>query len=353
VFASAGSIFFRRYVLAPGLQLGLALLLVCGAGDVRLLAAGYLAAGVIGVAVAAAALVRVVREQGLLQHFRLRGLEMPVRAVFGFTLPQLSSDLVLALRTSLVVVLLEHFRGAVDVAAFRAVLPIAVLNLLGVESFTYLFTPLAARLYARDDRAGINDLYWQSAAWIAVITFPVFAVTFSLAQPVTVLLFGERYAQSALILAVLGLGHYFYAALGFNGLTLRVYGRVRYLFAVDLVAAALTLGANLVLIPRYGALGAAIGTSGALVAQTLLYHAGLAFDTGVRLFEWRWLRVYGSIALGALGLLAVTAAECLPVSLGAAVLVSLLVVGVNRKSLNVGQMFPELLRLPLARRLLA
>jgi hypothetical protein len=39
------------------------------------------------------------------------------------------------------------------------------------------------------------------------------------------------------------------------------------------------------------------------------------------------------------------------ISFALAAIVSLVVVGLNRKDLNVGQTFPELLRLPLVRRL--
>src|SRR5205807_8081013 len=149
---------------------------------------------------------------GLLPHFNLRRVRMPAREVFSFTLPSLVSDAVFVLRGSLVVVLLERFHSTLDVAAFQAVLPVARLNMVVFSSFVVLFMPLAGRLFARGDHEAINELYWQSAVWIALISFPLLAVSFSLAEPVTVMLFGARYAQSAPILALLAFGHYFTAA---------------------------------------------------------------------------------------------------------------------------------------------
>ena len=49
---------------------------------------------------------------------------------------------------------------------------------------------------------------------MAVFSFPVFAMTCMSSHAVTVALFGERYASSAPILALLSLGYYFNAALG-------------------------------------------------------------------------------------------------------------------------------------------
>ncbi|HET9223367.1 MAG TPA: polysaccharide biosynthesis C-terminal domain-containing protein, partial [Roseiflexaceae bacterium] len=286
-------------------------------------------------------------------HFNLRAINFPVGEVFAFTIPLLTSDLVYILMNSSDAILIEHFRSTAEVAAFRAVQPAAGLNQLVMTSFQLMFTPVAARLFARQDREGINNLYWQTAIWMSVIAFPIFAMTFSLAQPLTVMLYTESYADSAIILALLSFGYYFSTALGFNGLTLKVYGKVRYIVVVNMLAALVNVGINLLLIPRYGALGAAVGTCGTMVAHNILKQLGLLFGTGINLFEWRHLKVYGVIALSTLGLLLIqiTVSNNIFVGTALAALASMLVLAVSRKSLAVGQTFPELLRLPLMRRL--
>ena len=353
VFSSSRSIFFRKYVLGPGLKLGVVLLLILLRSDVYFLAGGYLAATSLAVAIYTAILLRVMQTQGVFAHFHWRTIQIPWREVFSFTLPLLTSDILYAVMNTMDAVVLEHSRGSVDVAALRAVQPMAVLNSLVMSSFALLFTPLAARMFARNDREGINNLYWQTAIWIAVITFPVFALTFSVAQPITLLLYGSRYAQSAIILALLSLGYYFDAALGFNGLTLKVYGKVRYSVVINILAGVFNLGAIMVLIPRYGAVGAAIGTCSALIVHNILKQAGLRLGTGINLFEWRYFRVYLVILLCALGLLLVQVTTSAPVyvSFALAVLASAVVIGLNRKLLKVGQIFPEIQRLPFARHL--
>lgn len=352
VFASPRSIFFRKHVLGPGLRLMVVLLLVLLRSDVYFLASGYLAASVLGIIIYSALLFHAMQSQGLFQHFNWWTAQWPWREVLAFTIPLLTSDILYMVMNTMDAVVLERSGGAVDVAALRAVDPTAVLNSLVMSAFTMLFTPLAARMFARNDREGINNLYWQTAVWIAVFTFPIFVVTFSLAQPITVLLYGSRYAQSALILTLLSLGYYFDAALGFNGLTLKVYGKLRYSVAINILAGLFNLAAILVLIPRYGAVGAALGTCSALIFHNILKQAGLRLGTGISLFEWRYLRVYLIIALSAVGLFLVQWAVSLPIyiSLLLAALVSLIVLLTNRKLLNVGQMFPEVLRFPLARR---
>jgi O-antigen/teichoic acid export membrane protein len=354
VLGSARSIFFRTYVLAPGLRLVVVLLLVLGRQPVSFLAAGYVAAGAIGTAIYVVLLVRLLTARGLLAHFDLRSVKMPFLTVFGFALPLLTSDLVYVVMNTFDALLLGRYHGTAEVAEFRVVQPVATLNTVVFTSFTVLFVPLAARLFERQDRDGIRDLYWTTAVWMAILTFPVFLVTSVLARPLTVLLFGQQYAGSGTYLALLAVGYYFQAALGFNGLTIQVFGRLRYTVAVNVLAAAYNAGVNLLLIPRHGALGAAIGTSSALVVHNLLKQLGLRLGTGITVFDWRYARVYTIIAGCALSFVAVQALLSPPLFVGVALagVATAVVVGANRAMLRVGSVFPELVRVPLLRRLI-
>lgn len=351
VFAKPRAIFFRKNVLAPALRLTVVLLLVLGNAGVEFLAAGYVAAGAVGIAIYGVMLFRTLRAKGLLEHFSLDSISMPAREVFGFTVPLLASDILFVVIGTSDVLLLGHYRGSEEVAALRVVWPAAQLNQLVMGSFTLLFTPVAARLYARNDLKGVSDLYWQTAIWIAVLSFPIFALTFSLAEPVTDTLYGSRYGDSATYMTLLSLAYYFNAALGFNGLTLKVYGKVRFIVVISILTAAANLGLNLLLIPAYGALGAAIGTASTLIAHNVLKQIGLRLGTGISLFQRRDAGVYLTIGVGAGLLLALHLVVSLPLLAGLVLagIVSLAVVGLNRANLRAAQTFPELARVPLLR----
>lgn len=355
IFSRPSSIFFRRYVLGPSLRLAVVLSLIIFRSNVHFLAMGFVVAGAIGVTIYYGILIRDLRKQELWKHFDLQQIKFPIREILGFSTPLLISSFVFMARSQLVIILLEYFRGTLGVAAYRAVQPVADLNTTVIQSFGLLFMPTMSRMFARQDHKAIDDLYWQSAIWITVISFPIFLLTFSLAKPLTLLLFGERYAHSGWVMALLAFGYYFNAALGFNADTLRIYGRFRYTVMVDLVALFISLGLNVFLIPRYGAIGAAIGTCGTLVLYNILNHIGLKFATKINLFQWRYLRVYLSIVLATLGLAILQWLLTLPiyVSVLLAGLISLGVLFMNRTVLNLEQMFPELLRFRLVQLLFA
>ncbi len=346
VFGRPSSIFFRRYILGPGLKLLVVLLVILLQSNVYYLSAGYMASSAIGVVIYSGILLQYLRNQEFWKQLNIQKINFPLKEVFRFSIPLLTTNFVFILRSDLVVVLLGYFSGAADVAAFRAVQPVADLNTVVIQSFAILFMPTMARLFAKGDQAGVDDLYWQSAIWISVISFPIFLVTFSLAQPLTLLFFGERYAQSGSIMALLAFGYYFNAALGYNADTLRVYGKLRYTVVIDFLAMLISLGLSLILIPRYGAIGAALGTCGTMVLYNIFNHVGLKFTTKVNLFQWHYWKVYVSIIFGTLGLTVLQNLLSLPIYVGLVLagLISLIVLIINRNVLNLEQTFPELLR---------
>jgi len=351
VFSRPSAIFFQKYVLGPALRVITVALLVFGQSNTVFLAVGYTLSGLVGILIFGVVLYRVMRTQRIFQLVPLRSIQIPVREVLAFTVPLLASDLVYVVMNAFDAVLLGQFHGTESVAALRAVQPTARFNQVILTSFALLFTPAAARMFARGDTERINDLYWKNAVWIAVLSFPIFALTFSLAQPLTLLLYEERYAQSAIIMALLSFGYYFNSATGQNGLTLKVTGRLRYIVSVDIFAAVMNLAVNLWTIPRYGALGAAVGTTVTLVVFNLLKQVGLMRGTGVRAFDRRYLRAYLVIALAAGGLLVVQSLLAVPIWVGVllAMVASVLVVRLNRDILDVKETFPELMRIPLVR----
>lgn len=353
-FANPRAIFFRKHLLGPLLRLGVIMLLMLFNAQVTFLAYGYLAASGLGVAMYIVLLLRLMRRQGLFQHFNLQSIIIPAKEVFGFTIPLLSSDLVSILTNSANTLILGYFHSPSEVALYRVVLPAADFNKLVMTSFALLFTPSAARLFANKDFKAINDLYWRTAVWIGVLTFPIFALTFSMAKPVTLALYGARYESSWVFLQLMSFGYFFSAALGFNGLTLKVLGKLRYIVTINILAVVVNIGLNFLLIPKYGALGAAIGTSCTMVAHNIFKQAGLRFASGISIFDWNYLRFYLIIAGAAAALFLTTLffSESIYVALPLVALTSFIVLKMCKDKLKVEETFPELLKIPFMKKLL-
>jgi O-antigen/teichoic acid export membrane protein len=353
VVAKPAAIFWRRHILAPSLRLASVLAVIAYSGSTQSLAWAFLVSGAIGVLAYLALLARVMKDH------RLGGGKQrttyPVREMTQFGLPLYVSSLLRSSLPTIVVVALGALRSTADIAVFRAVVPVAMINLVGLQSFRLLYYPAASRLFVAGDHDSIRDLYWKSASWLAVGTFPIFVVTFSLARPVTEVLFGPEYSDSGRLLALISLGYYFSSTLGLNNDTLAASGRLRLLLTIDVVAFFVTVLPGIWLIERFGALGAAVATVAYTLTQDLLSQVALRRVLGSLSAPHPRSVLYLSVLVGVglTGIFQLVIDPPLVVALSLALVVSVAVLRVNRAVLDIADVLPEVMRLPLIKFLVA
>ena len=202
IFVGARAIFVRRHILGPALKLAMVALVIATESSVEMLAIGHLVVGWIGIAIYVGIIHRSWVRSGLCKEWKLTLRSLPVRDTLKFSLPLVTTDVSHVAKVAIAVCFLDALHGSDSVAAFRAVLPVAALNLVVLQSFRMLFVPLASRMHVRGEEAAIHDLFWKTSLWVALLTFPLFAACATLSEPITVLLFETRYATSASTLAV-------------------------------------------------------------------------------------------------------------------------------------------------------
>jgi O-antigen/teichoic acid export membrane protein len=353
VFSKPRAIFFRKHLLAPGLRFAVVLVLWLTGRDVMFLAVGYVLASIAGLLLYVGLLVGVLHERGLWPHFHPRKVILPFRAVFEFSFPLITGELALLSMKVGGVMVLALYHPVTEIAEYRAVFGAARLNTAVTTSFATLFLPVIARMHARGDIDELRESYWHTATFVAVTTFPIFALTGPLAPATTVTLFGDRYAGSALVLSILAVGYYLNVVFGFNVYTLQVCGRIRLLVGVNLFMASLNIGLCFALADALGAVGIAVANCAALTAQNVINQWGLrrSIDTGFIPREcWScYLQIIGGA--GVLWVFQLLLSPGLVASILAAVVVSAAVFFGCQRSLQLAATFPELRKVPVLGRL--
>jgi O-antigen/teichoic acid export membrane protein len=354
VFTKPTAIFFRKYLLTPGLRLVVVLVLAYTNASVAFLAVGYLLSAIAGILIFVVMFVGALRERGLLEHFRPRQIVLPFRAVFEFSIPLITGELSLLSLKMGGVFVLAHFHSVIAVADYRVVFGAARLNTAITTSFATLFLPVIARLYARRDIDELRRSYWHTAAFVAVFSFPIFALTGPLAPATTRTLFGDQYAGSAPVLAVLAVGYYVNVVLGFNTYALQVVGRIRYLVGVNLGVALGNIALCLLLAPKYAAVGVAAANCAALVGQNVLTQLALRKSINTSFLDRGCWSCYGWIVVGSVLLLGFQrlVEPGIFLSVAAAAVVSIGVLAGSKPALKLSDTFPELLRVPLLSRVI-
>ena len=117
---------------------------------------------------------------------------------------------------------------------------------------------------------------------------------------------------------------------------------------ISLATVALSVTLSIALIPKFGAIGAGTAMMIAISAYNVFKQAGLKLGTGVRLFDWFYARIYLLIAVFAAALMLIQVTTNAPVYLSVTLAAAMTVVllGLSARHLELSSTFPEAKRLP-------
>ncbi|HET9885946.1 MAG TPA: oligosaccharide flippase family protein [bacterium] len=166
-------------------------------------------------------------------------------------------------------VMLSAFRPESDVGVYNAAFRIARQILLVMPALNAAISPYVAPLLAQGRTQELRDLYrrtvrWSLAAgWSATLLFCGFAGDF-------LGVFGDDFQAGRHILIVICLGHLVNAAAGTVSVVLQYSGNERKELFNGLLVIGASVGLNTLLIPRFGATGAAYSSFLALALVNVL-----------------------------------------------------------------------------------
>ncbi len=188
------------------------------------------------------------------------------KALIPFTL----LSIVTTLNNELASVMLGFLGSKTSVGYFKVAMQGVTLLSLGLAAFNSVTGPRIARLYRKGDLAGVQSLLTRSVR-LSVITsvpFALFLIFFG--DFVVSLLFGDEYLPAANLLTVLCVGQIVNVVMGSVGLVLQMTGNEKKALSITLYGLFFSVLLSYLLIPIYGAKGAAYASSFSLVLINIL-----------------------------------------------------------------------------------
>lgn len=156
--------------------------------------------------------------------------------------------------------LLKTLRGSYDLGLYAAgnrIVNMVTIPLLAVNS---IVAPRLAGLWTQDDRAGLRRAARQATRLIVWSSLPVFLVVFVFAE-FLLGLFGPEFVSGAPAMRILLLGQCCNVLVGPTGAVLNMTRYERLMNRLALAGLVVNVAANLLLVPRFGATGAAAGSA--------------------------------------------------------------------------------------------
>lgn len=280
-------------------QPGLVLLTVLAGGGPTAAVLAWVAPYVVGTAWCVGSLVRAARtgsdtasppavHDGA-PSAAARGL---TRDFWSFTGARAVAGAVLVVWRRFDILLVAALAGPADAAIYTAATRFLVVGNLGIQAVLMAVSPQLARLFARHDSAGANRVFATSTLWTMVFSWPLYLVT-AAAAGLVIPIFGEGYSAGTASVVVLSLAMLVSAACGSVDAVLLMSGRSLLSLANAVVTLVVNVALDLVLIPRMGILGAAIGWACAIALRNLLALAQIHRLLGMWAFSRRTALVAG------------------------------------------------------------
>ncbi|RQG97187.1 flippase [Natrarchaeobius chitinivorans] len=270
---------YTRDLLYPTARLlFLAGFLLAGFG-IHAAAMAYLVGAILSCVLACVLLNRLVSLVGEVQ--------LHVRELLVFSAPLVFATVLSNMLTRTDTLMLGYFRPSHEVGLYSAAFPLASGMLLVLSSFGFMYLPLASRLDADDERSEVESIYELTTKWVFIITFPLFLTFVVFPGDVLDIVFGEGYREAGLALSILAIGFFTSAMFGRNRETLSALGFTAAIMAANGLAFLVNIVLNLILIPRYGYMGAAVTSMLSFVTLNLVVYAILRLKYGISPFS-RW-----------------------------------------------------------------
>lgn len=167
------------------------------------------------------------------------------------------------------ILMVSYFLGNTKAGQYGVAAKLAVLTSLGLSVVDYVFMPKIAALYESRQFGKLQQMIRNSSLQILSITLPVALILLAGGKWILEL-FGKSFSVSYLPLLILLCGQIINAATGMVGGIMSMTGHQRVFFIYYLAAFTLQFLLNIFLIPTYGLIGAAIGSSVSMIFLNVL-----------------------------------------------------------------------------------
>jgi len=181
------------------------------------------------------------------------------------------------------IVLVAALLGPVSAAIYTAATRVLIVGQLSNQAISSAVQPRLGELLAREDIAATNAAYRAATAWLVLLNWPLYLL-FALFAPTLLSVFGPAYSAGQSVVVILCAVMLLASACGMVNLVLIMTGRTTWNLVNALLALGVNVAVDLLLIPRMGITGAAVGWAAAIAVSNLVALAQIYTSKGLHPF---------------------------------------------------------------------
>ncbi|MBE9169014.1 oligosaccharide flippase family protein [Pleurocapsales cyanobacterium LEGE 06147] len=196
------------------------------------------------------------------------------------------------------ILMLGYFWPASEVGIYRAASQTAFLMILFNRSLIMMFSPMIANLYNQGDLKEMKQLFQTATRWNFSLTLPIFLVLAVTSKQI-LQIFGAEFGTGWLLLIILAAGQLTRAGAGGLAMHILTMSGHQYLKLYgDCLLAGINIALNFLLIPQWGAMGAAIATGLSMAGVNFIQLAQVKRILKIQVYSRNYLKpiLAGAIA---------------------------------------------------------
>lgn len=187
-------------------------------------------------------------------------------------------------------IILGAFRSSQEAGIYFASKRTAlILNLLLI-SLNTIFAPLISHLYSGRKYDHLDHAFKTGTQWILILGLPLFLIMLFFSGEL-LSLFGPHFKAGQMPLIILALGQFVNLSVGSVGYLLMMTGHQRWMVFNSIILAILVVLMTLVLVPRYGMVGAAYANASAIILANFVALMEVYFLLRLHPYNIRYFKV--------------------------------------------------------------
>lgn len=184
---------------------------------------------------------------------------LSLRELPNYSMPIWASSALQSAARSSDRIMLGFLSSISEVAIYGAGFTFSILFAFPLKAMGPVFQPQIVELYTQKDFEGINKLYNTMVRWSALFVIPAFSALLCFGDQL-ILIFGAGFSHAYEVMIVLSFAQMVSTIAGLAGTLLNMTEKQGAHAKINAYGFIIAIALNLLLIPKYGALGAALGT---------------------------------------------------------------------------------------------
>jgi O-antigen/teichoic acid export membrane protein len=213
-----------------------------------------------------------------------------------FSLPLLFAGVVSIITHNVDQYMIGYMRGATEVGIYRIALQFGTFSSMALIAVNTVFAPLISNLFHDNRISDLSNMYKVTTKWITAINLMIFGMILVFSEDIMHLA-GEEFMAGSVALILVCLGQIINSIVGSVGYLNTMTGHPQLNLIGSVIAMAVNVTLNLILIRPFGINGAAIATAASLGIQNIINFIFMYKNLKIHPYDKSYISLFGVLAL--------------------------------------------------------